>query len=531
MILQDQKAVWILLLHCHLPFVRHPEYDEFLEENWLFEAISETYLPLLECFNRLRDSGVDFQITVSLSPPLCEMLADELLGKRCAAYLEKRVEFCRRELQRLGGTDFETSVKMYYRRYSHQEEVYGEHAGKAVLQGFKDLNESGHVELITSAATHALLPICHIPAAAAAQIEQGCRCHQKHFGRRPAGFWLPECAFSPDIAPPLLDSGIQYSFLESHGVLLANPSPPAGVFAPVSTPEGLLLFARDPQTSRQVWSAEEGYPGDPLYREFYRDAGYDAPLEHVRPFLNPFGNRHQLGLKYHRISGDMPEKLPYDPEAAGKRAREHARHFVSRLEHQAEELSHHLDNMPAIVSPYDAELFGHWWHEGPWFLECVLQEMHSGRHGITTGTAAFFRKDQNQLHVCTPSPSTWGFHGYYESWISGSNDWVYRHLAAAEARMVQLAGRCRNGDPEIERILKQCIRELMLAQSSDWPFLIGTGTAPHYATERLKTHFANFWKLAHWIDAGSVESGELEDMERRNNIFSEICCDLFRPEP
>ncbi len=515
------------MLHCHLPFVRHPKHEEFLEENWLFEAVTETYLPLIESFERLASKDVDFRITVSLSPTLCEMLSDELLGKRCGRYIERKLELCEKEKERLAGTEFTRALQLYETRFSRQNKKYGTEACEAVIKGFRRLKDKGHVELITTAATHALLSLCHSQRAAGAQIEQGCRCHEKHFGERPSGLWLPECAYSPQLDPLLRGAGIRYSFLESHGALLGDPPPENGVFTPIATPGGLVMFARDPQSSNQVWSGDEGYPGDPVYREFYRDAGLDAPYEYIKPFLNPLGERHHLGLKYHKITGEDRHKLPYDPKTAQEKAREHARHFVSQRNRQVEELSEHMDSLPVIVSPYDAELFGHWWFEGPIFLEKVLEEMGKPYGNIRTGTPQDQLLKPETMQISTPSASTWGYKGYYDIWINSDNDWVFKHLDMAAMKLESVLDTYCKQAGNIKQALLQCIRELMLAQSSDWPFLISTDSAPEYAKARIRTHLDNFWTLADQIENNAIDPEVLSKMKNRNNIFSELKCDIY----
>ncbi|MFW6457035.1 MAG: DUF1957 domain-containing protein, partial [Planctomycetota bacterium] len=326
----DQPGYMCFVLHCHLPFVRHPEHPQFLEENWLFEAITETYLPLLEVCQRLVRDGVPLNATLSLSPPLLEMLADDLLQKRCARYVRDRLELMKEELKRQEETDFEPAARMYLERFQHISDTYEDRPGELFVDGLRDLWEDGHVEIMTSSATHALLPLLETRNGVYAQVEQGCRCCEHHLGRRPRGLWLPECAWGEGLDGVLADAGIEYFFLESHGVLLADPRPVHGVFAPIVTPCGLLAFGRDVESSQQVWSADEGYPGDFQYREFHRDIGYDAPYEHIKRYLDPWGDRHGLGVKYHRVTGNVPldEKEPYDPVVAQEKAEEHAQHFI-----------------------------------------------------------------------------------------------------------------------------------------------------------------------------------------------------------
>ncbi|MBS3762388.1 MAG: DUF1957 domain-containing protein [Planctomycetes bacterium] len=521
-----------LLLHCHLPFVRHPEYDQFLEENWLFEAVTETYLPLLERLQRLHREGTEYRISFSITPTLCEMLADELLQERCGRYVRARKQLMEQELERTRNTPFERVARMYYKRFEDIESSYGNRAGQALLTGLRQLQNEGVIEVLTSTATHALLPLMATQEGARAQIEQGCRNYEKHFGTRPRGIWLPECAYNNGLDELLKQSGLRYFFLESHGVLLAEPRPVYGVFSPIITPAGLAAFGRDVETSKQVWSTDEGYPGDPEYREFHRDLGYDADYDAIKPYLDPAGQRHEVGIKYHRITGDVPleDKEPYRPKMANQKARDHAAHFVSERIKQIDQLAKVIDQYPLISSPYDAELFGHWWFEGPIFLESVLQLTDDKKKSGKTQDASLLQTvtpseylTKNPRHqLASPAPSTWGYEGYFDVWVNGSNDWICRHLLAAEQTMVKLANEYSSADGAQKRTLDQCARELMLAQSSDWPFLLSVGTARDYARYRVENHIGRFQSLCRALEEEDISEEHLEQIENRDNIFPEI---------
>jgi len=527
----EPKAYLCPVLHCHLPFVRHPEHEEFLEEDWLFEAVTESYLPLLDLFERLAGEGVRFRATLCVSPPLCEMLADELLQGRCASYVERRLELAEREVAAREGTDFHAAAVMYRQAYRRALDSGGRRCGVRLLEGFARLQELGFLDIVASAATHALLPLLGTPQGLRAQIEQGCRSYREHFGRRPAGMWLPECAFTEGMDRVLRDCGIEYFFLESHGVLLASPSPADGVFSPIITPAGTAAFGRDIETSRQVWSAREGYPGDALYREFYRDLGHDADYEYIRPYLHPDGVRRNVGIKYFRITGDVPldAKRPYMPDAARRRAEEHAGHFLLARQAQARRLAGHVHRPPIVVCPYDAELFGHWWLEGPHFLECLLRKTAGRQDSIRLSTAAEYLAENPRQQAATPAASSWGDRGYFEVWLNGSNDWVYPHLHHAERTMVELAAEFPRTDGLLGRALNQCARELMLAQSSDWPFLMSVNTARGYAASRVREHVSRVHSLARQVRSGRVDEGELSRTEAQRNIFARIDYRLYAP--
>jgi len=521
------------VLHCHLPFVRHPEHERFLEEDWFYEAVVETYLPLLDVLERLEGDRVPFRITLCLSPPLCEMLADSLLGRRCLRYIESRLELAERETQARGDTPFHETAQMYRDLYRRARDRFRDLTGKGVIEALARLEREGHVELVTTAATHALLPLLGTPESVYAQLEQGCRAHERHFGVRPRGMWLPECAYVEGLDEVLRECGIHYFFLETHGLLLARPKPVHGVFAPIFTGAGLAAFARDVESSKQVWSATEGYPGDPDYREFYRDLGYEGDYEYVRHYLHPDGFRHNLGIKYFRVTGNVPhdQKRPYRPAAARDKAREHAGHFVAQRIEQAQRVAELIGRPPLIVAPYDAELFGHWWFEGPQFLEGVFRKAAEAQEGIRLVTPPEYLAENPVQQVCEPAPSSWGYEGYFDMWVNGSNDWIWRHLHLAEEEMARLAEEFRGAEGLRRRALNQCARELLLAQSSDWPFLMSVGSAASYARRRVEQHISRFRAIAEQVRRNALNEEELSRIEALDNVFPDADYALWAPRP
>jgi 1,4-alpha-glucan branching enzyme len=515
------RGYWVPVLHSHLPFVKHPGFEYFLEEHWLFEAISETYIPLLMGFKELKEKGINFKITVSLTPPLCEMLADEYLMGKYLEHLDKMLVLCNKELERTKeDTYFSGVAKFYFDRFSSIKSFFEGFLDHDVLNGYRFFANSGNIEIITCGATHGFLPLMSVnKKAVEVQIALAVETHKKHFGKAPNGIWLPECAYYDGLDEILGKNGIKFFFMDSHGVVFANPTPKFGVFAPIYSPNGVAAFARDPDSSKQVWSSKEGYPGDPNYRDFYRDIGYDLDIDYVKPYICPDGTRVFTGLKYFKITSNSEQKEVYDRQIAMERVKEHASNFHFNREKQVDYLSNYMDRAPMIVSPYDAELFGHWWFEGPEFLMSMFEEMHNHKtiEPITPMEyLAMF--DTNQ--VSTPNPSSWGDKGYYDVWLNGSNDWVYRHLHFMADKMTELADRFHNStDMTLERILNQMARELLLAQSSDWAFLMTTKTAVEYSTKRTKEHISNFIKLLNMLEENSLDETFLGEVEFKNSIF------------
>jgi len=519
----DPHGYLMMVFHAHLPYVRHPEHEEFLEEDWLYEAITETYVPFLKMLEGFERDGVAACFTMSMTPPLCEMLADKLLQDRYENKLRRLQELNILELKRTQGTPFYETAVMYKGLLQNCRETM-DRWGRNLVNGFRHYQDKGLVDIMTCGATHGYLPLMVTESSARAQIQVARANYRKHFGRDPKGIWLPECAFAPGIDRYLREAGIEYFFLDTHGVSFGTPRPRYGPFRPVFTPHGAAAFARDVESSKQVWSRDEGYPGDFDYREFYRDLGYDSDYAYVRPFLHKDGVRRNTGLKYHRITGRVAlgEKQPYNPHVAKERTASHAGNFMHNRQNQAKWLKGVLGAEPCIVAPYDAELFGHWWFEGPWFLDYLMRKTVYDQTDIALSTPLRFLERYNRHQVVEPCASSWGDKGYYEVWLNGSNDWIYRHLHASEVRMQDLVRRFPNPDPLQERALKQAARELLLAQASDWAFIMTMGTMVAYAEKRTRDHLHRFNGLYLQLLEGRLEEPWLGELEWKDNIFQEV---------
>lgn len=517
-----------LVLHAHLPFVRHPEHRYFLEENWLYEAITATYLPLLLKLHELRAlsqaGSQPIRLTLSLSPPLCSMLRDSLLQERYAAYLQRLVSLGSEELGRADSPAVLALATFYKERFTRLQAFYHQLGGDLVA-AFATLQEQGVLELITSCATHGYLPVIREPRARSAQVAVAVHHYRECFGRSPRGIWLPECGYEPGIDELLAEHNLRYFFLDAHGITSAQPRPPLGLSAPIFTRAGVAAFGRDLTSSKQVWSATEGYPGDGHYRDFYRDIGFDRPLAEIAPYIHPDGIRVHTGYKYHRVTGprvDLADKALYEPTVALARAHEHARDFVYKRVQQLQDLRQQQERRPLVVSPYDAELYGHWWFEGPEFLGEVLRLCSAGGSGIRLRTASDYLSEHPVNALCEPARSSWGEGGYSAVWIDPSNDWIYRHVHRAESDLCSLATAHKSAEGLPRRALNQLARELLLAQSSDWAFIMKTGTAVRYAEDRVRSHLSRFSRLMRELQAQNIDEAWLSDLESRDNIFPSI---------
>ena len=513
-----------LILHAHLPVVRHPEHAEFLEEDWLFEAITETYLPLLDVLHGLADEGVPFRIAMSVTPTLGHMLGDDILRTRYERHLDRLIAIAENEVRRSEPRAAEQhAARFYLLRLLRVREWWMQRWKRDIVAGFRALQDRGHLEIIACAATHGYLPLMLCEESVRAQIALGVAAHRAMFGCDPRGMWLPECAWRPGVDRILAEFGIRWTVLDSHGIMLGTPRPQRAIFAPVFTPEGVAAFGRDRESARQVWSAADGYPGDPWYRDFYRDAGWDMPEEDFRRFF-PDGPRRFTGMKMHRVTGGEPKQC-YDRAKALGRVREHARHFLDAQIRQLREVRALLPVPPVIVSPFDAELFGHWWFEGPEWLAAVLRGAADAPADIRLVTPGEYLAEHDTHQVVEPAQSSWGDGGFSAVWLDPSNAWIYPELHDAERRMISIARHFSDsalpGETEA-RCLRQLARELLLAQSSDWAFLIRSGTAREYATQRTRGHLDRFHRLHAQLRAGRIESEFLENCEQRDNVFPSL---------
>jgi len=518
----------MIVLHAHLPYVRHPERRFFFEENWLFEAVTGSYIPLLDMLERLASDGVPSPVTLSLSPTLVEMLDDRLLRNRCAAYIDERIELAELEIARTGrNAPFRKLARYYKNRFEWIRHLYHDVYRRDITAAFGRLHKAGVIELITTAATHGYLPYLAMqPESVVAQVGIGVDVFRSKFKRPPKGIWIPECGYFTGLDAHLRRAGIYYFFLDAHGLMFGSPAPRNGYFAPVVTHEGVAAFGRDPFSSRLVWDMT-GYPGDADYREFHRDIGFDLPIEQVGRFIRAGGGRGHTGVKYYRITGSEA-KEPYNVAAALAKSKSHARHFVQELDRRMR-LPRFMQSPPPVsVCTYDAELFGHWWFEGPSWLEHVFREIKKRRKHLRAVTAsAYLGEYGGMLETVAPAQSSWGEGGYGAVWLDKSNDWIYPMIHRAAETMIRLADAHHQPEGLIQRALDQAARELLLAQSSDWPFLLSRKTASQYAASRARAHIDRFNRISEMIERETVNNAELIRYERSDNIFRRIRCTRF----
>lgn len=509
-----------LMLHSHLPWVLHhgrwPHGSD-----WLCEAAVDTYLPLLATLQRLQADDVPAPVTLGVTPVLANQLAHPDFATELRHFLAQRLAACDEapaSLARTGDRALLPLVRWWRDRHAAQLAQLDE-LNDDLVGAFRAFADAGRLELVGSAATHGFLPLLGCDESLRLQLRLGQAEHRRLFGRSAEGCWMPECAYRP-AGPwePLPDApgagvhraglerfvagaGFRYAFVDAHlvaggtplgasgGTLAADPSPARDARSPdrvhcmrdAETGRELALFARNPRLSAQVWSRAEGYPGDGRYLEFHKQ-------------------RWPGGLKLWRVTGpdaDLGAKAPYEPDAARLAAARHAEHFAA----VAAAAGRAAPGAGSVLcAPFDTELFGHWWFEGPDFLDDLYRALaQQGGPVPLTARAALARAGRGSP-IALPAGS-WGANGDWSMWLSPETAWTWRRLWPLERRF-WLFARLHLGDPAAHPALAQAARALLLAQSSDWQFIISTGAAADYAERRFAQHCHDLEQLLDALGTG-----------------------------
>ena len=550
------KHVVSLVLNAHFPFVKEyiplkkkdpqaedvpscePQTDvqcmglESAEESLFFEAISETFLPLLEVLDRLEGDRVPFRLGLSVSPVLGQMLGDKLLMKKYAAHLDRQIDFGVRELERPCGDGGRPQLaKRYLDQAIDRRAAFTTRYDGNILGAFGHYSRKEKVEIIAAPATHAFLPfLSPFPESVQAQVEVGLSFFRYALGVSPRGFWLPGLGWSADMDWFIKAYGFGFTIADSHGFVFGDPPPSRGSFFPVRTPQGIVVLARDFNAVEDV----KRMRGEGPYRDNGRDVGHDLPACDIEPFLARNGARCHTGYKYwQQPEGGTPSGeangVPYDPAKARAAAEEHARRFLENCCGRLSEASGLMKEQPISLCAFDADVFGRNWHEGPHFLENLFRfAAHYRNLQFMTPSEYISGLPTSALEESTPEFSSWGENGYAETWLDSSNDWIYRHLGRASERMVELAERFSGDSWLRERALNQAARELLLAQSSDWAALLRRQESAGFARHRVESALRNFTRIYDAMGSNHIPTEWLTDLENQRGVFQDINYRVFR---
>ncbi|MEO6398609.1 MAG: 1,4-alpha-glucan branching protein domain-containing protein [Tepidiformaceae bacterium] len=532
-----------IVLHTHLPYCRLAGRWPHGEE-WLHEAMLECYLPLLAAFRRLSgEVPGELGVTINMTPILAEQIADPLIRQHFRTYLADKITRARTDLARFDGAKglLAKTARFHLERFEAAQAFFEDEIGANPLRALAELEEGGHIEIASSAATHGYLPLLHDEAAVRFQVETGVGSHLRNFGRKPRSFWLPECAYKPGLERFLEDAGIKVFFVETHLVTggaargkaaggMVGPYPEVAPAAPVRPVRAephlgttfrpyfvgssqVSVLARNERTGLQVWSAANGYPGDSAYREFHRKDVVS-------------------GLHYWRVTSpeaELGEKAEYDPEVASRRAVQHAQHFrelvgaeLSAYQNGTFESGH--QDRGSVVASYDTELFGHWWMEGVEWLEQVLRNLAADPDVNLISAGRLVERQPPTESIVLPEGS-WGAGGDHRTWQNEETAWTWPEIYERQARAATLLG-------VTTAATQQLARELLLLQASDWQFLMTTGQANDYAIERFNSHARRFDALAEAIETESPGlSALLDEYQWLDNPFPNIAPALYAVPP
>ena len=538
-----------LVLHSHIPFVvGHGTWPHGMD--WLNEAAAESYLPLLSVLQRLISEGVSPRITIGFTPVLAEQLKMPAFGDGFSAYLRMKLDAARADASHFIKTGNSVLLELahYWERwYERIARQFLEDCRGDILAGFKALQDEGHIEILTSAATHGYFPLLSEDKSIAYQVRQGRLTYRRHFGREAKGFWLPECAYRPGyrwtapfgpkkteerkgIDVLLAQEGIDHFFVPTH---LLRGGSARGVYeerfpalrflwdkarvgensgekkdvaarSPYSayrvSPSSVSILARDEVSGRQVWSRNMGYPGDGGYLEF-----------HKKHFPG--------GLRYWRITSDQADlalKEPYAPERIAERLESQSSHFVQLLEGTLRD-----DGRRVAAALFDTELLGHWWFEGPEWLYLVLKKLD--KSPIRSATAGRSLEELPPGELISLPEGSWGEGGFHSVWLNKDTAWIWEKVYEVEGRAFRVDSTTAGRNP---RLVKQLMREKFLLESSDWPFLVSTRTAKDYAENRAAEHFDRARTLCDWLDRSaalsSPEEALLAAWETEDCLFPEV---------
>ena len=550
----------VFVLHTHIPWVLgHGRWPH--GEDWLHEAAAECYVPLLRMLDRLAADVCNARITVGITPVLAEQLGSSRFRTAFVTYLDERHALAERDREAFlaaGDRHAERLATSWARFFGDTRRQFAETYRGDLLSAFRAHQDAGRLEIVTSAATHGYLPLLGRDECVAAQIRAGVASYRRHFGRAPRGVWLPECAYRPGgewsrpAGPPrtwsrpgleeiVARNGLRYFLVDTHlvagGVPLGtyedrleerrlDAARPASGLSPNdvhaissrSTRRPVAVLARDPRSSVQVWSADYGYPGDGAYLEFHRKRG-------------------QSGLRYWRITDrrlPLDEKMPYDPQAAEARVRAQAEHFTNLVRETLAGHRNATGRPGVVVAPFDTELFGHWWFEGLRWLEAVLRDLD--RERLTSTASECLVRFPPRASIRLPEGS-WGQGGHHWVWFNDGTRWIWDLVYRAEDdfREILKAARGRyRGD--LDRVLRQLARELLLLEASDWPFLITTVAARDYAEARVRLHveaFKGLLETARRALEGRKAPGDddrLAEVEARDAPFPDVDLEWWSEE-
>lgn len=466
----------VFALHAHLPDVRWPDVQDPWPVDWFFEALRDAYIPLTEVFEGWARDGLPVSVVLSVSPTLLSMLQDSDLVE---AFVRRQTNL-QRLAEALGDRILMEGWDSCLKRFEAWD--------RDLSTRWLALNDAGVLDLHTTAATHGLLPLLNAidPRLAMGQVRSGLREFEARMGRPASGFWLPECAFGPELEPILTDCRVPAFFVDVHGATGAR----FGTGSPIQCPTGPVAFPRDPGCALRVWSPDFGFPSRPMYRDFHLDSS-DRISNALRARFNLPADRRPLGFKRHRVTDrHRDDKLPYDPQAASRQVDRDAGLFLEAARQDAQQFEVSWGRPWVGSAPFDAELFGHWWFEGVQWLDLTVRR--GARAGFKFASTSDILRSGLPVEVRSPRTSSWGRGGHHQTWLSSPNAWVQDEVERVGRSLLAWTDQARLEAARPDPMGDALAEAAMLVQASDWPFLMVGDAFPDHAKERVRRAIDRF---------------------------------------
>jgi 1,4-alpha-glucan branching enzyme len=525
------KGYFGLVLHGHIPWCKKSGTWPAGEE-WLFEAMNETYIPMLNILRELHEENLKTAITINITPTLAEQFGDEYMNQRFIEYMENLISRAKNDIQRFKNQSRKKDIaESHLKNFEHILDTYYHNYYRDILGSFRWLQNEKMIELISCAATHAFLPLMESDSGIFSQIQLAVDTHKKYFGKPPKGFWLPECAYRPKIYTNgefresidywLHNSGIEYFFVDSHGILDAeilesNNNIGLNTNIGYDLESGTSVFARNKKASRQVWDAKIGYPGNEFYMEFHKKDG-------------------ESGLNYWRITNkDMGNEAKdlYHPERALEQLKYHVTHYLSLIQEEIKTFYNAYEIQGIIVSPFDFELYGHWWKEGIQWLKLLFQSIINANDVEMITISEYLSFYKQNFSTIKMKESSWGEGGHFQVWLNPEHGWIWPYINSSIKQFEDVLRNTPNHGDWEQKVLKQTARELLLMEGSDWPFLLYTKQAKEYANQRFHKHHQFFnkliWAAKNLNDQTRLSVKELENFESMDSCFQDLNLKYFK---
>ncbi len=511
----------VLTINCHQPYIRHfSEAEKYTAENELFfNAISRTYLPLVNMFNRLEKDNVDFKIAFVLSPVLCSMLSDEFLQEQYLLWVDKRIALGEKELVRCKNDEkLLANAKRCYEQAKQEKTDFEEKYNRNLLKEFKKFAQKGNLELLATTGTALYIPhYCDMKEILNGQIETGIYSHKYYFGDAPQGFYVPQLAYAKGLDRILRSYGINYTITDPAAILFADNANEDGVFSPVRTHYSLVLFGKDRFCEKKKCFADHL-----AYKNVEKDIGFELSSEDLQDFLGEDGTRISTGYRYWANDG----QLIYDESYAMTQTMVDAEYFIKNSGEKLEKAAAALKKDVCSIWEIDAEDLGQNWEEGIAWLENVIRLPKN----FELGTCNSMLDKQFSLPRINPYPCSQNGSGYGEDLLDNSNSYMIRYLRKMCERIVDLAGRFTDETGLKVRLLNLGSRELMIAQDCCWAQMLHDGINSEYVQNVFKNCVLNFTAVFDSLGTNTVSTEWLTNLEKEHNLFPWMNYRIFSPK-